>query len=207
VTRRARSFLWAPAVETGVAVAVALWLVAAPSIGRLVPLLGAIYLLPPALFQVHQWLWPVREGASHLDGPEYVPWWGTHQIQGIYNAFPALEAALRLVPGLYSAWLRLWGARVGRNVYWTARVEILDRSLLEVGDGVVFGHKSACYAHVIAPKGGRVLLYVRRVTIGANAFIGAGSRLGPGARIPAGAVLPVCTDVGIGEAFEAAEAL
>ena len=67
-----------------------------------------------------------------------------HQLQVLYSAFPAL----RLVPGLYSAWLRLWGSRVGRAVYWTPQVKITDRGLLKVGDGVVFGHRV-----VSIPKG------------------------------------------------------
>jgi hypothetical protein len=111
-------------------------------------LLAVLYLVPVATYRLHGALWPLVEGASRIDAPRYAPWWGGHQCQLMYSALPALEAALRLVPGLYSGWLRLWGSRVGRGVYWTPLVEITDRSLLEVGDGVVFGHRVACYAHL-----------------------------------------------------------
>ena len=144
-------------------------------------------------------LWPLAEGRSRIDAPGYSPWWGGHQCQVMYTAFPALEAALRLVPGVYSAWLRLWGSRVGRGVYWTPLVEITDRALLEVGDGVVFGHRVACYAHLDqAARATGSSLYVRRIRIGDGALLGAGSRLGPGAHIDAGVALPLLTDVGVG---------
>ena len=106
--------------------------------------------------------------ASRIDAPGYAPWWGGHQCQLMYSAFPALEAALRLVPGLYSGWLRLWGSRV------------------------------ACYAHLVKRRDVGLVLYVRRIRIGDGVLLGAGSRLGPGVCIENGAVLPVQTDVGVG---------
>lgn len=45
-----------------------------------------------------------------------------------------------LIPGIFSCWLRLWGAKVGRDVYWTTRLEIADRSLLEIGDRIRVTH-------------------------------------------------------------------
>lgn len=166
---------------------------------RFVLVLLLVYGLPVLCFRLHGLIWPLREGLSRLDGAAYSPWWGGHCIQVVYDALPALEALLRLIPGAYSAWLRLWGSRVGRGVVWTPRVEITDRSLLEIGDRVIFGHKVACYPHVVSRKGGRLRLYTARIHIGADAFLGAGSRLGPGAVIAAGTVLPVLSDVGIGE--------
>src|SRR6266851_3058498 len=67
-------------------------------------------------------------------------------------ALPLLELFLQLTPGAFSLWLRLWGSRIGRRVHWTPRVEIADRSMLAVGDDVVFGHKVECYAHAIKPS-------------------------------------------------------
>jgi hypothetical protein len=163
-----------------------------------------LYLLPPLAYRLHQVAFPVREGVSRLLGPRYVPWWGSHQLQVVFLAAPWLEGLLR-VCGLYSAWLRLWGARVGRRVYWTPRVEVGDRALLEIGDDVVFGHRVAMFAHVIAPVrrrpgtpsgpapgGGEDLtLYVRRIRIGARVFVGAGTGMGPGVRIDEGAYVPL----------------
>jgi len=173
-------------------------LVVSPGLLVVALLIAIAYLLPVICFRLHQWVWPLREGLSRIDAPGYSPWWGSHQFQVMYNAFPAMESALRLLPGVYSAWLRLWGSRIGRRVYWTPRVEIADRSLLEIGNDVVFGHLTACYAHLIKPRHGGMVLYVRRIQIGQRAFLGAGSRLSPGARIAEGAVLEVLTDVRVG---------
>ncbi|MDF1666930.1 MAG: acyl transferase, partial [Planctomycetota bacterium] len=112
----------------------------------------------------------------------------------IYIAFPALETLLRFVPGLFSLWLRLWGAQIGKGVYWTPGLEITDRDRLEVGDHVIFGHRVGLYAHVIKPKKDNLLLFTRRIKIGAGAFIGAAARLGPGVKIEAGALVATASD-------------
>lgn len=183
-----------------------LWRVlVAGDVASALALLAVLYLLPVALYRLHQALWPLVEGASRLDAAGYSPWWGGHQLQVMYSAFPALEGVLRLVPGLYSAWLRLWGSRIGRAVYWTPQVDIIDRGLLEVGDGVVFGHRVACYAHLVKRRDDGLVLYVRRIRIGAGVMLGASSRLGPGARIDDGVALPILTDVGVGRRIRKAD--
>src|SRR5262245_3121557 len=90
-----------------------------PSPVQPVMLVVILYLVPPLTFRLHQIIFPIRKSLSNIAERKYSPWWGAHQIQLIYIAIPQLEAALRLVPGLYSAWLRLWGSRIGRGVYWT----------------------------------------------------------------------------------------
>ena len=199
MTLRARLFALFPALWLLLIVLLAYWLIVAPQPALVALLLAVIYLLPVFAFRLHNWAWPLREGVSRIDAPGYSPWWGSHQFQVMYTAVPMLEAALRIVPGLYSAWLRLWGSRVGRRVYWTPRVDISDRSLLDIGDGVVIGHLTAFYAHLIKPRGGGMILYVRGIRIGHGVFISAGSRLGPGARIADGAFLNILTDVGVGK--------
>jgi acetyltransferase-like isoleucine patch superfamily enzyme len=154
----------------------------------------AVYLLPPLAYRLHERWFPLREGASVLSEPTYSPWWGGHQIQVPFIAFPALEAILRLT-GLYSPWLRLWGARIGRRVYWTPLIEITDRALLEIGDDVIIGHKCGFYAHAIRPARGRLYLYARRIRIGSGCFLGAGSGFGPGASVPDNTYLPFRTEV------------
>jgi len=204
MTLRARLFALFPAAWLLlVLLAFASWLSAPASVPRALLGLVTVYLLPVACFRLHQLAWPLVEGRTQLDAPGYIPWWGAHQFQLMYTAFPALEAALRLIPGMYSAWLRLWGSRIGRGVHWTPRVEISDRSLLEVGDGVIFGHRSACYAHLVQRRRGGLVLYLRRIRIGQGVQLGAGSRLGPGASIAAGVVLPALTDVGVGRRVHA----
>ncbi len=161
--------------------------------GWLLPLLMWVYLLPLLLFRIHQRLHPFREGVSRLRGAEYHPWWGAHQLQSVYIAFSVLEVPLRLLPGCYSLWLRGWGSRIGRGVYWTPLVEITDRSLLEVGDGVIFGHRCGLYGHIIKPKGDNLMLYTARVRVGEGAFIGAGVALAPGVRVGPRVMVPAGT--------------
>ena len=191
-----------PALIMSLAAGAVLWLVYRPSPIQPAALILIVYLLPPMTLRMHGVLFPLREGLSRLSDPKYSPWWGAHQIQLIYIAFPQLETALRLAPGFYSAWLRLWGSRVGRRVYWTPNIEITDRCMLQIGDRVVFGHKCKLLGHAIKPKGDTAVLYLRAIKIGDDVFIGAGSRIGPGAVIAAGAYLPVLTDVHINKEIE-----
>jgi hypothetical protein len=177
------------------AVACLVWFAVVPSLAPACALLAVLYLVPLLAFRFHQLVAPLRAGGSRIDGKTYVPWWGGHQIQLIYIAVPQLEALLRMVPGLYSLWLRGWGSRVGRRVHWTPLVEVTDRSLLEIGDGVVFGHRAVVFGHVIRHGKQSMLLYVRPVRIGDGVFIGAGSAIGPGAVIGAGARLDAETRV------------
>ena len=178
---------------------------AAPSIATAALLLAIVYLAPVLAFRLHEVWRPLRVGVTRLDAPTYSPWWASHCFQLYYECLPFLESILRAIPGCYSAWLRLWGARIGKGVYWTPRIELTDRSLLDIGDGVVFGHKVECYCHVIRQRGESLRLIVSGIVVGAGAFLGAGSRLGPGACIPAGAFVPVLTDVGVNQTYRAAQ--
>ncbi len=171
------------------AIACVVWLAAAPSLVPVCALLAVLYVVPVVAFRLHQIVAPLGAGGSRLDGKTYVPWWGGHQIQLIYIAVPQLEALLRMVPGLYSLWLRAWGSKIGRRVHWTPQVEVTDRSLLDVGDGVVFGHRAVLFGHVIRHGKQYMLLYVRKVTIGDGVFVGAGSAISPGAVIRPGVKL------------------
>ncbi len=170
-------------------------LLLSPSLGRLLGLFFVVYGLPLLTFRLLGRAAPLRPGISYLDDPSYSPWWGGHQAQMLYIAFPQLESLLQLVPGLFSLWLRLWGSRVGRGVYWTPRVEIADRSLMLIGDRVVFGHKVQCFGHVVKRKNGRLLLYVAPIALGHDVFIGAGSRIGPGVFVENGVSVPITSDL------------
>ncbi len=165
----------------------------------LLALTFVLYGMPLLIYRVHALAYPVKAGVSYLQGRvrenEYSAWWGSHQIQLIYIALPVLETVLRLVPGLFSAWLRLWGAKVGQGIYWAPGLELADRGLLTVGDRAIIGHRVGLYAHVIKPKKADLMLYVKPIQIGAGAFIGSAYRLGPGVIIAAGASVPVTTDL------------
>ncbi|OUL18463.1 acyl transferase [Nostoc sp. RF31YmG] len=177
---------------TGAAI---VYLAYSPSIFSILAVLLSIYGLPVIVYRWHQWVYPVPEGISYLRGKEYSPWWGSHQIQVIYITIPVLEAVLRLIPGAFSFWLRLWGAKVGRNVYWTPGLEIADRGLLEIGDRVIMGHRVGISSHVIKPRKQNLMLYVKKVKIGNDVFVGAGSIFAPGVVIGDGTFLTMATNL------------
>jgi hypothetical protein len=184
-----------PAVVLIVTGAFCYWLWLAPSIFGIMAIVLSLYGLPVFVHRLHNYFYPIPAGISYLRGNQYSPWWGSHQIQCIYIAFPALETLLRLIPGVFSMWLRLWGAQIGQGVYWTPHLELADRSLLEVGDRVVFGHRLTLFAHVIKPKKNDLMLYVKKIRIGHDVFLGAGSCLGPGVNIKDGTYLPILTNL------------
>jgi hypothetical protein len=180
-----------PALHVVSILAPVVWAIgwSAPRAAWLVPFM--LYLLPPLVVRVVLWQWPLPAGLVALSSRAFLRWWCTAQCQIVFSRLPWLEEVLRLIPGLYSAWLRLWGARVGSLVYWSPGVAVLDRSLLHVGDRVAVGAGARIVSHVVgvAPDGGAALL-VAPVTIGADALIGAYSTLLPGCVIDAGEVTP-----------------
>lgn len=195
-------FPFAMIVATIIAVA---FFAAWPSLWTILLILFIVYLAGPIAFRIHNTLSPLREGVSRLDAPGYSSWWGGRQIQAFYDALPFLEGLLRLLPGWYSMWLRMWGSRIGFGVHWSARIDVFDRSMLDVGNRVIFDRNVELSAHVIrvrpGPGGNQVKLLVRKIVIGKNCFIGAGSRFGPGARIPPGEQVPPQAAVGVNQTF------
>ena len=149
-------------------------------LGALVGLTFTLYGYPLLTFKLLQKFKPFKGTHEALDNTKYSSWWGLHQVQLIYFVFPVLEKVLKATPGLFSAWLRLWGSKVGKNVYWTATTEIHDRHLLDIADGVIFGHEVRLICHVVGPHEGKMSLYANTITIGKRAFVGAGAILGPG---------------------------
>jgi hypothetical protein len=165
--------------------------VQAPSLAGFASMMFVWYLLPPLCFRLHDCLCPLRPGREDLsDGSRYSAWWGSQQFQIVYTAIPLLEMLLRLLPGVYSVWLRLWGSRIGRGVVWTPVVEVFDRSLLDIGDRAFFGHRVSLCSHTVMPKGGRQILHVARIQVGEGAFISGTSGLGLGARVAPGEFVP-----------------
>lgn len=161
-----------------------------PGFLSLTTLLFYLYGFPLIIYRIHQYFFPLKEGISYLKGEEYNPWWGTQQIQIIYNTFPVLERILHLIPGLFSIWLRLWGAKIGKNVYWVPTVSIIDRGLLEIGDGVIIGHQSTICAHTIKPKKDNIVVFIKKIKIGNYAFISGDVRISSGVEIEANAFIP-----------------
>lgn len=117
-----------------------------------------------------------------LDSADFLKWWACFQCQVLFLRFPALEEILRLIPGLYSLWLRLWGSRIGRLTYWAPGTIILDRGFLDIGDHVVLGAGVRINPHVVEDG----VLKLAPVRIGDEASIGGYSLLTAGTGIASG---------------------
>lgn len=170
-------------------------------LSALVPLF-VIYLLPPMVLRImFRWA-PLKHGVACIDGRAFCPWLASHHIQAFYDALPFLESLLRVIPGFYSIWLRMWGSRVGYGVEWPVRIDVLDRNLMDIGNRVVFAREVELSAHArqkLDGGGSRVL--VRPVRIGSYAFVGAGARIGPGGAVPHNANVPPLTVIDVNQTY------
>jgi acetyltransferase-like isoleucine patch superfamily enzyme len=150
------------------------------------------YVLPLVCYRVLTAIYPIREGASYVGVNEKVfsPWLFSLRIQQIYIVFPQLERLLFFLPGMYATWLRLWGSKVGRNVFFVPNVMVHDRGFLELGDNIVFGDRAYLSSHILEVKNGRFMLYLKRIKIGSNVFVGAMTMMGPGTTIEGNTKIP-----------------
>lgn len=120
-------------------------------------------------------------GETAVPSPVFFRWWSTWQLQMLFNRLPWIDELLRFVPGLYSLWLRLWGARIGRLTLWSPGARISDRPLLRLGDDVVIGLDVRLFGHFGGlDEGGRAMLTLGTVTIGDRTSVGGCALLGPG---------------------------
>ncbi|HSC28756.1 MAG TPA: hypothetical protein VLD67_15875 [Vicinamibacterales bacterium] len=150
-----------------------------------------LFVLAPLAVRLGAIRRPLPSGQFAADSPQFLRWWFSAQWQVVFTRLPLLEELLRLVPGLYSMWLRLWGARIGSLVYWSPGVVILDRSLVRIGSRVIFGVGVRLNSHAIAPDPqGTATLHVGPVTIGDDVLVGGYSLLLPGCVVAAGQVTP-----------------
>lgn len=173
-----------------------------PSVWSAVLLLFIVYLFPPMVLRIMLRWAPLKFGIAPIDGRSFSPWLAAHHIQAFYDALPYLESLLRVIPGFYSMWLRMWGSRVGYGVVWPVRIDVLDRNLVDIGNRVTFDREVELAAHVRQKTdGGVARVLVRPVRIGSYAFLGACSRVGPGAIVPHNANLPPLTVVGVNESW------
>lgn len=153
---------------------------------------AVLYLLPPVAARLLTAACGKPAGRYTPADGAFLVWWATLQLQTLFLRLPFLEEVLRFVPGLYSAWLRLWGSRVGSRVYWSAGTVVLDRGYLDVGDGVVFGAGVRLNGHVLAKEDGRLTLIVDTVRVGAGAAVGGYSLLTAGTEVAPGETLRAC---------------
>ena len=184
-----------PALHTSLVLASFVLFVFEPSLSSLLTIPATVYLFPLLVFRIHQILAPLEEGTySIVQG--YSAWYGTHMIQTFFISFTGAERFLRMFPGLFSLWLRLWGSKVGKAVYWTPHFELADRGMLVIGNQAVFGYGVKISCHVISPcKELGLKNYIKKVEIGNGSFVGAASRLAPGVIVKDGAMVKATIDV------------
>ena len=150
-----------------------------------------LYLVPPLVCRVAMVAFSKPEGSFRPGSREFLAWWFQTQLGMIFNRLRFLEEFLRMFPGMYSLWLRLWGARIGKFVYWSPGVAILDRSYLSVGDRAVIGAGVRIVPHLLTPDAQGVMTHiVAPVSVGKQCVIGGYSVLSPGVRVGEGETLP-----------------
>lgn len=202
MTAADRLFSYFPLMMTAATFAALGVFAAWPSGWSALLLIFVVYFLPPIVLRIMLRWAPLEQGISCIDGRKFCPWLAAHHIQAFYDALPYLESLLRVFPGFYSMWLRLWGSQIGYGVVWPVRMDVLDRNLMEIGNRVTFEREVELAAHVRKKTdGGRSRVLVRPVRIGSYAFIGAGARIGPGASVPSNASVPELAVVGVNENF------
>ena len=158
-----------------------------PLWARVAAFLVTLLLVPPLLARIVHALAPLPGTRISVDSGGFLAWWATAQFQIIFNRLPFIEEILRMIPGVYSNWLRLWGSRIGRLTYWSPAMVVLDREYLDLGDDVVFGAGVRLNGHVILRnRHGRLELAVAPIKIGSGAAVGGYSLLTAGTQIAPG---------------------
>lgn len=162
-----------PAMQIMLVVGVLLQCILEPSLLKIIFLLSTIYILPPLMWRIFSPLIPAQMGSSYLgnDTETVNGWFVSFQIQRLYNALPILEIPLKLIPGVYSSWLRLWGARIGENVNWKIKSRVIDRPFVHVGDRSLIGNETYLSAHSIKKENNRYLLLLKEIIIGSDVVL------------------------------------
>ena len=160
------------------------------SIAKFLVIVFWIYLFPPLAVRAIFFIWGKPQGVFSEGDSSFWVWYYSAQFQVLYLRFGFLEEILRIVPIVYSIWLRFWGAKIGKLVYWAPAVKIMDRAHLEIGDQVLVGYGVGFTSHHIKSVNGKMELLVTAPKVEAKATLGGLSGLTPGSRVCAGELLP-----------------
>jgi hypothetical protein len=154
--------------------------------------LAWLYLVPPLICRLTLLVFGYPQGRGLTqDTRAYKVWWFTHQWQVVFNRLPWLEELLRLVPGLYALWIRLWGGQVSPWAYWGAGSIVVDRHLVIVEAGAVIGMGAGLTGHIgHLDADGTYTVDVAAPRVGRGAIMGTRSGLGPSAELAPDQVLP-----------------
>jgi hypothetical protein len=179
-----------PFLHLASGIGVAFWLCETMG-GRIGVLAAWVYLLPPLASRLMVMTLGCPEGRLTQDMAAYRVWWVLTQWQTLFNRLPWLEEVLRLVPGLYAVWIRLWGGHLSPFAYVGPGVVITDRYAIRVGRGAILGMKAILAGHlVLRDEDGRWLVLAAAPIVEPEAILGGETRIGPGAVLRAGQMLP-----------------
>jgi acetyltransferase-like isoleucine patch superfamily enzyme len=148
------------------------------------------YFFPPFLARLLLRFFPIHSNSIKVESNEFTYWWILFQLQIVFSRLFFLEELLRLVPGLYSIWLRSWGSKIGSFVIWSPGVRIYDRTMLVVGNNVVLGAGAQISSHLYSKQDGESTILFDKVVIGTNVILGGNSIIGPGVVIHDGEITP-----------------
>lgn len=149
--------------------------------GKVGAVLAGLYVVPLILVRLLLAIHPLRQTKIQMFSADYFVWWFSYCAQLVYLRFPFLEEVLRVVPGFYSLWLRAWGAKIGKFVYWTPGTLVMDRPFIHIGNHVHFGLGSRVCPHLHVEGE----LWLAPVEIEDRVLLGAYSTLAAGAVIKA----------------------
>ena len=152
-------------------------------------LLFYIYLLPVFFYRIFNFIFPKNYGKCELFSSSYNRWWFGIQIQALYNRFSVFEEILRIFPFVYSLWLSLWGSKVGKYIFWSPKVLIVDRGDLAIGDYCVIGYGAKFTSHLLSKSHKRNVLLYHPITICDKSYIGAEANIGPGVKVHSDVVI------------------
>ena len=143
-----------------------------------------LMLLPPLTSLIVLRLSNIKNKTIIIGSNDYLIWWFLLCQQTLFSRLSFLEECIRMIPGLYSLWLRLWGSQVGSLTYWAPGTRIFDRGFLNIGNNVILGAGTRLSPHVIIKDdSGNFILHLDTITIEDNSVIGGYSLLTAGTRI------------------------
>jgi hypothetical protein len=148
-----------------------------------------LYSLPPVIARSLIAVFGKPRRAQVVPSKSAYVWWLVTQLQVPFMRLSFLEEMLRLIPGVYSLWLRLWGAKVGSYIFWSPQVVIADRPFVEIGDRVIIGYGAKVTSHFLKKNDGETTLFFGIPKIESNTLLGAMSVVAPGAILKEGSTL------------------
>lgn len=150
-----------------------------------------VYIVPPLMGRITIFLCGRPKGNVNIRSRTHFIWSLLFQYQLIYNRFPLLEEILKIIPGAYSLWLNLWGAKVSMFVFWSSGVTVMDRYNIAIDKGAIIGTECLLSGHFLTlDESGEDSVIIDMIHIGSGALIGTRAMVAPGCIIHPNETLP-----------------